>query len=74
MTRAQSRVLNFICRTNGGGISVMTLGPADQKAFWSLHRQSLIQGKLGCPELAVHTAEGWRMWREQERIRTTQGG
>jgi hypothetical protein len=64
LTHLQWELLDRICRSNGGGVSV---GMSDNDEFrraQSLYRRGLAQGKNGEPYRAVHTPEGLRVWRE----------
>jgi len=60
LTEKQRELLDRICRTNGGGISLYS---ADKSVLRGLMRRHLVQGKLGQPGAVVHTKEGLRAWR-----------
>jgi len=62
LTHLQWELLDRICRTNGGGLS---LPPGDElKRAQSLYRRGLAQGKSGQQYRAVHTPDGLKLWRE----------
>jgi hypothetical protein len=65
LTEPQWRMLDRICRTNGGGITVgITEGP-DYRMAQRLADKGLVQGKSGVGWMAVHTREGLKYWRER---------
>jgi hypothetical protein len=67
LTRAQRWALDQVCRSNGGGVEVIT-GREDHnygvptvnpwKKLWEL---DLIQGKAGHAYRVVHTRLGWQV-------------
>lgn len=63
LTPLQWELLDRICRSNGGGVSVgMTVGD-EWKRAQSLYRRGLAQGKSGQQYRAVHTPAGLAAWR-----------
>ena len=60
LTEPQWRVLNRICRTNGGGVDAWG---RDAPVIRRLHEKGLVQGKAGQQHCAVHTREGLELWR-----------
>jgi hypothetical protein len=68
LTDLQWELLDSICHSNGGGVSLHTT--ADRKRAQSLYRKGLAQGKAGQQYKAVHTADGLKLWRERAAART----
>lgn len=60
LTEKQFDLLDRICRTNGGGISLFSGERSVIRALMSRH---FIQGKLNGPARIVHTREGMTEWR-----------
>lgn len=63
LTPAQWDLLDAICRTNGGGLSVGMSDDVTFKRAQSLYRKGLAQGKYRQPHCAVHTRAGLAFWR-----------
>jgi hypothetical protein len=65
----QREILDAVCRSNGGGVPVREQGMqgANIRQILRLHELGLVQGKLGNPQLVVHTDEGRRLWKEIQK-------
>lgn len=72
LTPLQLAALGRVCRTNGGGVSVLAYhGPDDSivisdRVMNALYKRGLIQGKAGSYSTVVHTREGLALWRESQ--------
>jgi len=60
LTPTQKKMLDAICKTNGGGIFP---AGAEFRTVKQLEKKGLVQGKLGQQYCAVHTREGLTLWR-----------
>lgn len=70
LTPAQWRMLDDVCRTNGGGVAVgFSYGTRSWKVAQRLMDMGLVQGKAGQQYRAVHTKEGLELWRERNSIK-----
>lgn len=56
----QARMLDAVCRTNGGGVSLYEWPKTTARGLMARH---FIQGKAGHPGHIVHTREGLAFWR-----------
>ena len=55
-------MLDRVCRTNGGGVSISGLGPGERSTIAALEARDLVREKPG--DLAViHTKAGLELWR-----------
>lgn len=64
LSKAQWELLDRICRTNGGGVTVAI--SSISKTTQRLYDLGLIQGKSGEQYCAVHTPPGLKLWRERK--------
>lgn len=66
MTAAQLRLLARVCQTNGGGLSTYDLNQMERKMLMKLYDADLVQGKKGAEWKAVHTNDGFRIWKHSQ--------
>ena len=69
MTEKHAAMLNRICRTNGGGVSIYD---TDRSVLKGLVRRHFVQGKAGNDGRIVHTREGITAWRAS--LTNSEGG
>lgn len=62
MTDLQAELLDRICRTNGGGVSIHD---TNKSALTGLMKRHFVQGKQNGPTKVVHTREGLAEWRSR---------
>lgn len=60
---AQKAMLIRICKTNGGGVNCYELAGPTMKTVRCLEKLGLAQGKAGAPWRAVHTDDGWALYK-----------
>lgn len=65
LTEPQWELLDRICRSNGGGVTVGMSPGAEFNRAHALYKRGYAQGKAGQPYKAVHTPEGLKLWRQQ---------
>ena len=71
LTKAQWEVLDRVCRTNGGGVTIRctvrdgAIAVPSHAPTAALFAKGLIQGKSNSFSTVVHTSEGLRLWRER---------
>lgn len=68
LTPAQWRLLDRICKTNGGGVfSGFNEGDRNVKMMRALEAMGFVQGKAGAASRAVHTRDGLAYWRKHKK-------